>query len=150
MQESRISFLLNELVREMNRQADSLLREEFDITYSQFAFLLKLTESGVTDVTRLAVALGVTKGAVSKRLGWFVNRGLVSTSQRENDAKRVMISITNSGSNLATKAGDYLESRLTLAITGSVGANLNALRLELQQMLAVLRGEKRINLPANR
>ncbi|MFM1783730.1 MAG: hypothetical protein RLZZ579_7, partial [Actinomycetota bacterium] len=119
MVENRISFLLNDLVREMNGQADSLLRAAFGITYSQFVFLLIVLEADEIDITRLAEALGVTKGAVSKRIGWFLERALVTTNQAPGDSKRVLTSLTPEGIKHAKSAGDFLEQRFLAAITNS-------------------------------
>jgi len=139
MVENRISFLLNDLVREMNGQADSLLRGEFGLTHSQFVFLLILFQTEQIDVTRLAEALGVTKGAVSKRVGWFLERDLVSTFQSPGDAKRVLIALTPEGFKLAKSAGDFLEQRFLATITKSQKFDQELLRNELQKMLQLLR-----------
>lgn len=141
MVENRISFLLNDLVREMNGQADALLREEYGLTHSQFVFLLILLETKQLDVTRLAEALGVTKGAVSKRIGWFIERDLVSTFQSPGDAKRVLIALTPEGFKLAKSAGDYLEQRFLVTITKSQKFDQELLRNELQKMLQLLRSQ---------
>ncbi len=138
MVENRISFLLNDLVREMNGQADSLLRAAFGITYSQFVFLLIVLEADEIDITRLAEALGVTKGAVSKRIGWFLERDLVSTYQSPGDAKRVLTSLTPVGIKLAKSAGDFLEQRFLATITRSQEFDQELLRNELQKMLQLL------------
>lgn len=141
MVENRISFLLNDLVREMNGQADSLLRREFGLTHSQFVFLLIVLETKEIDVTRLAEALGVTKGAVSKRIGWFLDRDLVSTHQSPGDGKRVLTSLTPEGIKLAKSAGDFLEHRFLATITNSQEFDQELLRNELQKMLQLLRAK---------
>lgn len=138
MVEQRISFLLNNLVREMNGQADALLRRKFELTYSQFVFLLIIGENHEVDVTRLALALGVTKGAVSKRLAWFIERGLVFTHQIQGDAKRVVISLSKKGSALAKLSSDFLEDEFLRAISKSPKFDQAILRTELQKMLKLL------------
>jgi DNA-binding MarR family transcriptional regulator len=143
MEEERISFLLNSLVREMNSQADGLLRKEFGITYSQFIFLVKILEAPELDVTRLAERLGVTKGAVSKRLAWFVEREFARSYQLPGDSKRVMISLTTRGEQMARLAGDYLEQAFLATLSqssdidfGQFGDDIRAVtRLFLAQSL---------------
>jgi DNA-binding MarR family transcriptional regulator len=142
MVEQRISFLLNNLVREMNGQADALLRRKFELTYSQFVFLLIIGENDEVDVTRLALALGVTKGAVSKRLAWFIERGLVSTRQIQGDAKRVVISLSKKGSALAKLSSDFLEEEFLRAISKSPKFDQSILRTELQKMLQLLHAKR--------
>ena len=142
MVEQRISFLLNNLVREMNGQADALLRRKFELTYSQFVFLLIIGENDEVDVTRLALALGVTKGAVSKRLAWFIERGLVSTRQIQGDAKRVVISLSKKGAALAKLSSDFLEEEFLRAISKSPKFDQSILRTELQKMLQLLHAKR--------
>jgi len=138
MAELRISFLLNDLVREMNSQADGLLRRKFEITYSQFVFLLIIGENKEFDVTRLAKALGVTKGAVSKRLSWFVERRFVETYQNPGNSKRVLISLTKEGATLVKSAGNFLEKEFLAAISQSPEFDQEILRSELNKMLVLM------------
>lgn len=146
MAEERISFLLNIVVREMNRQADGLLRNEFGITYSQFVFLMTLSENPRIDVTRLAEALGVTKGAVSNRLSWFTQRGLASSQHEPGNSKRLLVSLTQDGLMLAEAAGNYLEKTFTSTISKSRKGDYKLLTQELikiyQSLLARSQAER--------
>ena len=142
MTETRISFLLNHLVREINSQAGGLLREKFEITYSQFVFLVIVGENNDIDVTRLAQAMGVTKGAVSKRLSWFVERKFVTTYQSQLDAKRVLIALTKKGATLVDSAGNYLEREFLAAISKSPDFNQEILQSELSKMLLLLNSKR--------
>ena len=135
MQERRISFLLNDLVRELNGQADWLLRHKFNITYSQFVFLLIVGENSDVDITRLALSLGVTKGAVSKRMSWFLERGLVATHHTPGNSKTILVTLTGKGSSLTKAAGDYLEAEFLSTISTSSAFDQALLRSELQKML---------------
>lgn len=134
MAEKRISFLLNIVVREMNRQADGLLRSEFGITYSQFVFLMTLSENPRIDVTRLAEALGVTKGAVSNRLNWFTQRRLASSQHEPGNSKRLLVSLTKEGLMLAEAAGSYLEQTFTSTISKSHKGDYKVLIQELTKI----------------
>ena len=127
MAEQRISFMLNSLVRVMNGQADALLRAEYSITYSQFVFLQVLSESGQLDITRLAQALGVSTAAVSKRIEWFADRALVRVDQDPTNAKRVLVSLTAQGADLAKKSGDFLERRFLNAVAAAPDVDFAAL-----------------------
>ena len=143
MNENRISFLLNHLVREMNSQANGLLWDKFEITYSQFVFLATVGENKDIDVTRLAQTMGVTKGAVSKRLSWFVERKFVTTHQTEGDAKRVLIAVTKKGAKLVGSAGHYLEKEFLAAISKSPGFDQAILQTELSKMLLLLNSKRK-------
>ncbi len=145
MPEKRISFLLNALVTKMNTQADFLLRATFSITYSQFLFLQVLAEAKQLDVTRLAEGLGVTKGAVSKRLEWFTERQLVLAEQDPLNGRRVLISLTAQGRELARTSGDYLESKFMVAIAETPNIDFPRLTVDLQSLLANLHDHKNDN-----
>jgi DNA-binding MarR family transcriptional regulator len=138
MTEKRISFLLNIVVREMNSQADGLLRDEFGITYSQFVFLMTLSENPEIDVTRLAEALGVTKGAVSNRLRWFSQRGLASSEHKPGNSKQLLICLTPKGLTLAQAAGSFLEKTFTSTISNSRTNSYKALTFELEKIYGLL------------
>jgi DNA-binding MarR family transcriptional regulator len=142
MPEKRISFLLNALVKEMNNQADALLRTTFSITYSQFLFLQVLAEANQLDVTRLAEALGVTTPAVSKRLEWFTERQLVKTDQDPQNGKRVLVSLTPQGESLAQGSGDYLDREFMVAITETPNIDFPRLNSDVQNLLTNLQAHK--------
>lgn len=142
MAEKRISFLLNIVVREMNSQADGLLRDEFGITYSQFVFLITLSENPEIDVTRLAEALGVTKGAVSNRLRWFSQRGLASSTHKPGNSKQLMVRLTPKGLTLAQAAGSFLEKTFTSTISKSRTNSYKALTFELEKIYGLLLARK--------
>ena len=123
----------------MNGKADSLLRAEYGITHSQFVFLLCVHDSGPIDVTRLAEQLGVTKGAVSKRLAWFVEKNLAVTSQRPGDSKRVFVDLTSKGKKIAAKSVDFLESRFLATLSKNPNVDYKALSAEIMKIFDLLR-----------
>jgi DNA-binding MarR family transcriptional regulator len=131
MSEKRISFLLNALVKEMNGQADTILRSAFSLTYSQFVFLQALAEGGQLDVTRLAESLGVTKAAVSKRLDWFAERELIVINQDPDNAKAVLVSLSRQGLTLARDSGDFLEREFMTALSATRGVDFSRLSSDI-------------------
>ena len=71
MAETRITFTLNRLVSVLNSHADAILRSRYNMTYSQFVFLLFLLKPGQMSMTELSECLDVSTAAVSKRAPWF-------------------------------------------------------------------------------
>jgi DNA-binding MarR family transcriptional regulator len=122
----------------MNSQADGLLRQKFGITYSQFFFLMITSEHPSIDVTRLADELGVTKGAVSKRVSWFVERGFATAEHPPDDSKRIEISLTKQGKQLADKAGNYLDQTFMSTISQDHESDYGVLSTELAKILDAL------------
>lgn len=111
MAQNRITFTLNQLVGELNRQADRILRDEFDLTYSQFLFLVHLRSAGTVSSSVLARSLGVSRAAVSKRVSWFTSRGLVDSGQAPSDQRLLTLRITPRGAGLVDRMADVLEGR---------------------------------------
>jgi len=136
--EKRISFLLNRLVREMNSRADSLLRTKYSLTYSQFVFLVGVSEEGPVDVTRLAARLSVTKGAISKRLDWFIERGLATKVHAEGDSKRVLVELTAKGKELCSSSGNFLEKEFLATLSKSPDVDYQAMVSELNKFFDLL------------
>jgi DNA-binding MarR family transcriptional regulator len=103
---------LHALVGELDGAAEEVLHAEFGVTHSQLAFLMPLLHQGELDVSSLAASNRVSVAAVSKRIGWFVDRDLIRAAHPTGDAKRVVLSLTPQGRRLAQGAASRLSSRL--------------------------------------
>jgi DNA-binding MarR family transcriptional regulator len=137
MDESRVTFSLNRLVALLNGHADTILRARFDITYSQFTFLLCLTE-GPLSLTEAADMQGVSVAAVSKRVPWFVERGLVRTASDADHARKVLIALTPSGRRLAAKSSADLEQAFRDKFTDMQDVDLAGLNQTLAKIITQL------------
>ncbi len=109
MTDSRITFTLNEVVSNLNSHGDAILRARFDITFSQFLFLLSLS-GGKTSLAESAKYQGVSVAAISKRIDWFEERGLVKAQFDVNRNRKVSLQLTAKGRNLVEKSSAVLES----------------------------------------
>lgn len=104
MQNDRLSITFQRLAAELESFGDALLRAEFGLTHSQFQFMLTLLNIEEADVTTLAKELSVSKAAVSKRVTWFVHRGLVAISHESKGSRRLILSLTPKGQKLLRSA----------------------------------------------
>lgn len=138
MSRDRVTFTLNHLVNELNKHADRILRREFALTYSQFLFLLHVNASGPVPSGALATQLGVSRAAVSKRMSWFVSRGLVSSGGDRSDSRVVTLAITSAGKHLVTEMSDVLENEFRLRFLDLNAVDLDALNVTLLKVLAHL------------
>lgn len=134
-----MTFTLNHVVAALNSHADALLRAYFDMTFSQFLFLLSLREGRLT-VTELAGRLDVTAAAVSKRAPWFQERGLITVGADALHARRVLLSLTPKGRRLVDAAGASLEEAFAAKFADISDVNLTELHLTLTRMLTHLTG----------
>jgi hypothetical protein len=134
MHPSRVTFTLNELVYVLNSTADRLLRQRFDITYSQFLFLVTLMGQGNPTPSFLAECLGVSRAAVSQRLPWFEQRNLLKISKVFGNDKSLSLSLTRKGETLATQSADFLEKEFRVIFENAAFVDLDKLDRTLGQI----------------
>ena len=134
MNRSRITFTLNELVYVLNSTADRLLRENFEITYSQFLFMVTLMSQTNPTPSYLAECLGVSRAAVSQRLSWFQERNLVKISKVSGNDKNLSLALTRKGETLAAESADFLEKEFRVIFKNASFVDLDKLDKTLTQI----------------
>jgi DNA-binding MarR family transcriptional regulator len=134
MNSSRITFTLNELVYVLNSTADRLLRANFEITYSQFLFMVTLMSQTNPTPSYLAECLGVSRAAVSQRLSWFQERNLVKISKVSGNDKNLSLALTRKGETLATQSADFLEKEFRVLFDNAAFVDLDKLDKTLTQI----------------
>jgi DNA-binding MarR family transcriptional regulator len=144
MNTSRITFTLNELVYVLNSAADRHLRAKFDLTYSQFLFLVTLMGQNKPTPSFLARCLGVSRAAVSQRLPWFQDRGLVEVSKVTGNGKTLSIELTSKGAELATQSADFLEQEFRVLFHNTASVDLDELDKTLTRIKLQLIGKQEL------
>jgi DNA-binding MarR family transcriptional regulator len=134
MNSSRITFTLNELVYVLNSAADRHLRANFDLTYSQFLFLVTLMSQNKPTPSFLAECLGVSRAAVSQRLPWFQYRELVTVSRVSGNEKNLSLELTRKGEALATQSADFLEKEFRFLFQNTDSVDLDDLDKTLRRV----------------
>jgi DNA-binding MarR family transcriptional regulator len=134
MNGSRITFTLNELVYLLNSTADRLLRANFEITYSQFLFMVTLVSQTNPTPSYLAECLGVSRAAVSQRLSWFQERNLVKISRVSGNDKNLSLALTRKGETLTTQSADFLEKEFRIIFDNAAFVDLDKLDKTLTQI----------------
>jgi len=134
MNTSRITFTLNELVFVLNSTADRLLRANFEITYSQFLFMVTLMSQTNPTPSYLAECLGVSRAAVSQRLSWFQERNLVMISRVSGNDKNLSLALTRKGETLTTQSADFLEKEFRVLFDNAAFVDLDKLDKTLSQI----------------
>jgi len=134
MNRSRITFTLNELVYVLNSTADRLLRANFELTYSQFLFMVTLMSQTNPTPSYLAECLGVSRAAVSQRLSWFQERNLVKISRVSGNDKNLSLALTRKGETLTTQSADFLEKEFRIIFDNAAFVDLDKLDKTLSQI----------------
>ncbi len=135
-------FALRNLTSELDGLADGILRREFGMTNSQFQFMATLQDLEGADVTTLARALSVSKAAVSKRVPWFVHRGLVTISRQAVGARRLELAVTPKGLKLADEAARALDAEFVDSSALFQGIDISRLHSDLNFLLDRVRALK--------
>ena len=134
MNSSRITFTLNELVYVLNSTADRLLRANFELTYSQFLFMVTLMSQTNPTPSYLAECLGVSRAAVSQRLSWFQERNLVKISKVSGNDKNLSLALTRKGETLTSQSADFLEKEFRIVFDNAAFVDLDKLDKTLSQI----------------
>jgi len=134
MNTSRITFTLNELVFVLNSTADRLLRANFEITYSQFLFMVTLMSQTNPTPSNLAECLGVSRAAVSQRLSWFQERNFLKISKVSGNDKNLSLALTRKGETVATQSADFLEKEFRILFDNAAFVDLDKLDKTLTQV----------------
>lgn len=114
-----ITASLHELVYAMDGLAERELVRSFGVDRNLFEFLTPLAE-GPMDVTRLALALNLTKAAVSKRVQRLEQQGWLRVSGDPAHGRRVVLSLTPQGADLVRRAGGLLSERFAVILSQSL------------------------------
>lgn len=125
---------MNELVFVLNSTADRLLRANFEITYSQFLFMVTLMRQTNPTSSYLAECLGVSRAAVSQRLSWFQERNLVKISRVSGNDKNLSLALTRKGETLTTQSADFLEKEFRVLFDNAAFVDLDKLDKTLSQI----------------
>ena len=134
MNRSRITFTLNELVYVLNSTANRLLRANFELTYSQFLFMVTLMSLTNPTPSYLAECLGVSRAAVSQRLSWFQERNLVKISKVSGNDKNLSLALTRKGETLTAQSADFLEKEFRIIFDNAAFVDLDKLDKTLSQI----------------
>ncbi|MET7998324.1 MarR family transcriptional regulator [Amycolatopsis sp. NPDC005232] len=103
MLEDQLSFVLYAASRSLTGLYRPLL-DPLGVTYPQYLVLLVLWEYGDSSVKDLCVALQLETGTLSPLLKRLETNGLVRRTQRPDDRRSVLISLTDEGAALRVQA----------------------------------------------
>lgn len=92
-----LATLLHKIVTILDRNADSYLRQNFNITYQRAYFLFTIKRLGVTSQRTLAKELGYSPASVSTMLAELVKTGYVAIKQDPSHGRRHLVSLTPRG-----------------------------------------------------
>jgi DNA-binding MarR family transcriptional regulator len=105
------AYLLHQLVFELDRAADQLLRTQMGISYKRMLFLAVLRECGTVTQHALAVALGYSDPAVSTMLLELAKDGYLSTTPSPEHRRKRLVTITPKGNEVVANGRHLLDSR---------------------------------------
>lgn len=135
--ETSTSYTLHKLVFALDRAADALLREKFNISHSRALVLVMLHDQPGITQHELALALGRTDPAVSTLLAELGKDGYVTTRVSPLHKRKNIVELTPKGTELAAQAQAYLNEKFDslLAAAKVDGEAYNRLNTQLYEAL---------------
>ena len=116
------------------RESSRLAERQVGLTGAQLFVLQKLAESPALSVNELAERTHTHQSSVSTVVSRLVDRRLVRRARAADDARRVRLSLTARGTQVAGRAPDLAQERLILGIERLPAAR----RRELARTLSAL------------
>jgi DNA-binding MarR family transcriptional regulator len=113
----RITVTIHHLVASLDAFAEEFLQARHGVSFSTFHFLAAVADVEPVDITSLAMCLGVSKAAVSKRVPALVADGWITTSADPHHARKVLVSLTPRAVELVRDAGGTLDAEFTSVFT---------------------------------
>ena len=136
MQDS-LTYTLHKLVFSLDRAADTLLRDAFDISYRRALVLVVLQDQPGITQHQLAQALGHTDPAVSALLAELAKDGFVDIQVSSLHKRKKEVQLTAKGKDMAAQTHQYLMEKLnSLLLAANVdGALYDRLTKQLYNTL---------------
>jgi DNA-binding MarR family transcriptional regulator len=103
------SFKLHKATAMVDRLADDYLEGAHGIRYAPFLVLLMVRIIGPTSQRSIAGALDVTRASITQRVGALVERGLLAVRPDPDDSRANLVTLTDHGLELVTRAWKGLE-----------------------------------------
>jgi len=130
--ERQIGFVL----RQVNQRHLALFGEMMvgDLTPTQFSAIVKLREHGSCSQNRLGRLTAMDGATIKGVIDRLTRRGLTETSPAPDDARLLMVSLTDAGRRLAEQAIPHA-ARITEATLASLSAGEQARLLALLDKL---------------
>ncbi len=137
-----LSFDLHALTARLDRSADRVLRDEYDVSYRRFLALLLVGELGAPTQRVLAERLGVTEPSVSRMIGVLTETGLVEAPADPAGGNRRRLGLTPGGKQLVEQCRELLEGRFAALVERSGVPYLEYARHTRQLMAALDTAER--------
>jgi DNA-binding MarR family transcriptional regulator len=109
--QSSPAHALHKLVQTMDKAADLILQEHYDISYRRAYFLFTLQHLGTTTQHNLALSLGYSDASVSTMLAELQKTKLVSVQQSPEHKRKQLVSLTQHGDHLVTEGQKLLDAK---------------------------------------
>ncbi len=105
--------------------------ENYDISVEQF-HILRHIRRGITSVSDLAQAKGISRSAVSQAVELLVERGLVCRLQNKSDRRNIPLELTGSGNQLLDTIWEKNRAWMRERMAGLTASELEALMSALK------------------
>jgi DNA-binding MarR family transcriptional regulator len=136
--EDHLFFYFSQILARRTRAINARLRP-YRLDYSRWRVLAVLQEHPGATMGRLADLTSVDRTTLTRTLGLVEKAGLVTRRERENDRRRLTISLTAKGRRMFARILPLTLTETDRALTGFSSEEIGTLRDRLKRMADNLR-----------
>ncbi len=107
--ENKITFSLDTLVELMKQAANYILKDQFNLTFSEFIILVGGHQLGEVPQKEISRISNLSKGMVSRLVSRLEKKGLIQIKINSIDKRSDLISLTKLGHKTAVDSANILE-----------------------------------------
>ncbi|HTX71014.1 MAG TPA: MarR family transcriptional regulator [Thermoleophilia bacterium] len=131
----------HEVFTSINREVSSELLQ-LDLSMGQFKAMATVTMFGAQPVGELARRLGISEPAASLLVGKLEERGLADRVRDEQDRRRILVTATAAGDELAARLRQGKEEQIDQWLAELTDEELDGLLLGFRGLQRVVRGAR--------
>jgi MarR family transcriptional regulator, organic hydroperoxide resistance regulator len=103
------SYLLHKVVKFMEKMAEKMMQEQFDISYLQFMILMVIYDDKEKTQKEVADCLNVTPATISKHIDALTVKKLISRHENKDNRREHVLKINTKGHEIINKALQQLK-----------------------------------------
>ena len=130
-------YTLHKLVFALDRAANVLLQDKFNISHNRAVVLVAALDQRNTTQHQIALTLGRTDAAVSALLTELVKDGYVTTRVSEQHKRKNIVTLTPKGETLAREVYTFLNGKFD-ALSKAANVDATVYVKQTEQLLAIL------------
>lgn len=108
---SFVTFRIMRVQNKLNAQAAAMLRKHTELSLTEWRIVSLLNLTGPTTASSISRVAEMDKGQISRGIKPLIERGLVKTSEHEQDNRQTILALTDEGSKIVRENSKIMRAR---------------------------------------